>query len=237
MMYHLMLLLALMSSLSMMNSVQAFAPPIAPLTSRYLVPPNNQFQPINRRHRDVYSDQLFHTRHKTSLSVLGTGVASLLAGSVGGAIGVGVAYPFDTIKTKAQVYSNNQRRIQQRQQSLLLQNATTFIEHAPSGMVHPPHSSSYIPIVSPEDDLISLVRLILELEGISGFFGGVRAMMMGQALIKSVAFSANELALGVLQQGVDSGGDVPFGTLLIAASFSGLVTSFLVAPVGECIIC
>jgi hypothetical protein len=29
--------------------------------------------------------------------------ASLLAGSVGGAIGVGVSYPFDTLSTKAQV--------------------------------------------------------------------------------------------------------------------------------------
>ena len=64
-------------------------------------------------------------------------------------------------------------------------------------------------------------------------------MMIGQALIKSVAFSANELALGVLNGGagdrlVESGdGDVSFVTLLLAASFSGFVTSFLVAPVGE----
>jgi hypothetical protein len=32
-------------------------------------------------------------------------MASLLSGSVGGAIGVGVAYPFDTLSTKAQVSS------------------------------------------------------------------------------------------------------------------------------------
>ncbi|EED89830.1 mitochondrial carrier protein, partial [Thalassiosira pseudonana CCMP1335] len=129
----------------------------------------------------------------------------LLAGSVGGAIGVGVAYPFDTLKTKSQVYK------------------------------------------SPEDDLISLVKLILEVEGIGGFFGGVKAMMIGQALIKSVAFSANELALGALHDneglaandvaaaGVVDGGDgavaTSFVTLLLAASFSGFVTSFLVAPV------
>ena len=30
-------------------------------------------------------------------------MASLFAGSVGGAIGVGVSYPFDTLSTKAQV--------------------------------------------------------------------------------------------------------------------------------------
>jgi hypothetical protein len=34
-------------------------------------------------------------------------MASLLAGSVGGAIGVGIAYPFDTLSTKAQVRSGN----------------------------------------------------------------------------------------------------------------------------------
>ena len=39
----------------------------------------------------------------TSLSVIGSGAASLLAGSVGGAIGEGVAYPLDTLKTKSQV--------------------------------------------------------------------------------------------------------------------------------------
>ena len=37
-----------------------------------------------------------------SLSVIGTGVASLFAGSVGSAIGTGVAYPLDVLKTKAQ---------------------------------------------------------------------------------------------------------------------------------------
>jgi solute carrier family 25 carnitine/acylcarnitine transporter 20/29 len=157
---------------------------------------------------------------------------------------VGVAYPFDTIKTKAQVYSSNRPR---KEDSILLNTTisiqqstdSTHHEHAPSGTVHLANSTEYVPIESPEDDLISLVRLILEMEGISGFFGGVRAMMIGQALIKSVAFSANELALGVLNGGagdrlVESGdGDVSFVTLLLAASFSGFVTSFLVAPVGE----
>jgi hypothetical protein len=33
----------------------------------------------------------------------GAALASLLAGSVAGAIGVGVAFPLDTLKTKAQV--------------------------------------------------------------------------------------------------------------------------------------
>lgn len=109
------------------------------------------------------------------------------------------------------------------------------------GTVHPPNTNEYIPITSPEDDLISLIRLILQLEGISGFFGGVRAMMIGQAIIKSVAFGANKFMLDVLndgavlidggvQEGVGADG-ISFSTLLVAASFSGFVTSFLVAPV------
>jgi hypothetical protein len=102
-------------------------------------------------------------------------------------------------------------------------------------------------------DLLSLIGIVLKNEGVSGFFGGVKAMMIGQALIKSVAFSANELALGVLTD-VNNNGAVeslasglvddgsgggaivattPFVTLILAAGFSGFVTSFLVAPVGE----
>jgi hypothetical protein len=39
----------------------------------------------------------------TSAFVVGPAAASVLAGSLAGAIGVGVAFPFDTLKTKAQV--------------------------------------------------------------------------------------------------------------------------------------
>jgi len=186
---------------------------------------NNQYQYISISHQ---------CRPPTNLSALSTGVASLLAGSVGGAIGVGVAYPFDTIKTKAQVYNVQRQQLQQSTQENELLASFNQNEYAPSEMVHPPNSPTYIPLESPDDNLISLIRLILKLEGISGFFGGVRAMMIGQALIKSVAFSANELALDILNHNLsDKSADVSFGTLLVAASFSGFVTSFLVAPVGK----
>ena len=45
-------------------------------------------------------------------------MSSLFAGSVGGAIGVGIAYPFDTLSTKAQVSSGKQ--------SNLIQNVKTI---------------------------------------------------------------------------------------------------------------
>ena len=221
-----------------------------------------------------YTIQNIHYDHRsssstttTSLSVLGTGVASLLAGSVGGAIGVGVAYPLDTLKTKSQVYGqqNAQKRKEQQeeQEQRRLEQKQHNIQHgdnhggAASVPLPPPGTAGTIehhyPVESPEEDLISLVKLILEMEGIPGFFGGVKAMMVGQALIKSVAFSANELALGILNDsstaavtGISMGAEemstaaagdavvaTSFVTLLLAAAFSGFVTSFLVAPVGK----
>jgi Mitochondrial carrier protein len=43
------------------------------------------------------------TRHSMFSAV----VTSVLAGSVAGAVGVGVAYPFDSLKTKAQLQQTN----------------------------------------------------------------------------------------------------------------------------------
>lgn len=65
--------------------------------------------------------------------------------------------------------------------------------------------------------------------GISGFFGGVKGMMIGQALIKSTAFSANSMALTYLTNHSDL---LPHSvSLVISAMFAGFVTSFLVAPI------
>ena len=208
------------------------------------------------RYRPSSIKRRISPRHSTTcLSVIGTGAASLLAGSVGGAIGVGVAYPLDTLKTKSQVYnsrqSQQQRQIkdesmQQQQQISLQENNTdtVVLQSSDSGVVR--SGDDVYKVESPEDDLISLVKLILEEEGIAGFFGGVKAMMIGQALIKSVAFSANALALESLTDfNWDSIGlgevigtpeqhaviSTSFLTLILAASFAGFVTSFLVTPV------
>ena len=191
----------------------------------------------------------------TSLSVIGAGAASILAGSVGGAIGVGIAYPLDTLKTKSQVYG--QQAAQQRKEMEQRQNQNQSASKSSSAAVMERDADGHVPlpppgtvgtldhnftIESPEENLISLVKLILANEGIPGFFGGVKAMMVGQALIKSVAFSANAMALGSippllvsagLVESMDSLGPNSFVTLLLAAAFSGFVTSFLVAPVGK----
>ena len=134
-------------------------------------------------------------RHDTRHCMLTAAAASLLAGSFAGAVGVGVAFPLDTLKTKSQVMDRSAANL---------------------GMV-------------------ALMKAIYEAEGIIGFFGGVRAMMAGQALIKALAFSANTYALNQLNTSayVAEHSDMIPGVfiLILAAAFSGFVTSFVVAPV------
>lgn len=114
--------------------------------------------------------------------------SSILAGSLAGAIGVGVAFPLDTLKTKAQVMEAEYKMT-----------------------------------------MAEIIRKVYRQEGIAGFFGGVRAMMLGQAVIKSVAFGCNAAMLAFLHQQCAG---APAAVLLIMAScFAGLVTSFFVTPV------
>ena len=87
---------------------------------------------------------------------------SLTAGSISGSIGVLAAYPFDSLKTKAQTYS---------------QKENSTIESL---------------------GLIDLTKKVLKDEGIGGFYSGVTGVMIGQAFIKSVAFSSNSWALSEL---------------------------------------
>eukprot|EP00547_Thalassionema_nitzschioides_P000192 CAMPEP_0194213720 /NCGR_PEP_ID=MMETSP0156-20130528/14515_1 /TAXON_ID=33649 /ORGANISM="Thalassionema nitzschioides, Strain L26-B" /LENGTH=337 /DNA_ID=CAMNT_0038941817 /DNA_START=144 /DNA_END=1155 /DNA_ORIENTATION=- len=132
-------------------------------------------------------------------------LASLIAGSFAGAIGVGIAFPLDTLKTKSQVLASS--------------------GGGGSGAVAVEGGE-----LSPEDmNMFQLMAYIYQMEGIGGFFGGVKAMMVGQAIIKSVAFSANAVALTYLTTQMSGLGNTL--SLLLAAMFSGFVTSFLVAPI------
>ncbi len=85
--------------------------------------------------------------------------ASVIAGSIAGACGVGIAFPLDTLKTKSQVYGSAQ-----------------------SGTAIQADGSSTV--VMKEDvskmNMFQLMQLIYSLEGIPGFFGGVKGMMVGQ---------------------------------------------------------
>ncbi len=149
-------------------------------------------------------------------------VASLIAGSVAGAVGVGVAFPLDTLKTKSQVLAS--------QQQLMEQTSNTNMTISAS-------SSAAIPVQQQQQqqldvtslNMFQLMAYIHKEEGISGFFGGVKGMMVGQAVIKSVAFTANAMALQQLT--ALAGGVSNTATLLAAACFAGFVTSFLVTPI------
>jgi len=128
----------------------------------------------------------------TSIYAVSPALASLFAGSFAGSIGVGVAFPFDTLKTKSQVLSSSSNDVAKM-------------------------------------NMLQLMGLIHESEGLSGFFGGVRSSMMGQAIIKAVAFSSNAAMLDFLQSNASSYlSDILM--LIIAACYSGFIASFAVAP-------
>ena len=75
--------------------------------------------------------------------------------------------------------------------------------------------------------MLKILKYVYENEGIQGFFGGVRTMMIGQALIKAVAFCANDSAVSVLES-MSWGDDAT--TFFIGACISGFVTSFVTTP-------
>jgi solute carrier family 25 carnitine/acylcarnitine transporter 20/29 len=118
-------------------------------------------------------------------------LASLCAGSIAGACGVGIGYPLDSLKVRAQSLS------------------------AASGN---------------RLGLIGMCKLIYRKEGISGFYSGVGGSMFGQALIAAAAFSSNNFAKGLLTKG-RSVQSATLVELALAASFGGLVTSFLTNPI------
>jgi len=124
-------------------------------------------------------------------SILPASIIPSVAGAIGGAIGVGAAFPFDTLKTKAQTYESGEGEERQAM------------------------------------GIVAIAQRVVETEGVSGFYGGVSTMMVGQAFIKALAFSCNDWALqwqGVTHQ------STTLPQLCAAALFAGFVTSFLVNP-------
>lgn len=189
----------------LLNSVVAFSPVVT----------KQQSSPLSFATQPTKNALPLHIRggsgSTTKQYLVNPALASVMAGSLAGAIGVGVAFPLDTLKTKSQVLGQQK----QPRDPQLLDNTLVANE------------DGSVTLEQPKQGLIPLVKLILQTEGVAGFFGGVRAMMIGQALIKAVAFSANTTALQALQ---------PYAlasvvSLILAACFAGFVTSFLVAPV------
>ncbi len=124
---------------------------------------NNNVKQLHRGSRRTYISEVLKisggatltSREDTKLSAvnLHPAVASLIAGSLAGAIGIGVAFPLDTLKTKSQVLG---------QQKVSISDATG------------------ISIDVSQMNMIQLIGFIYSKEGIEGFFGGVKGMMVGQ---------------------------------------------------------
>jgi len=164
------------------------------------------------------------------------GATSLVAGSLAGSIGIGMAFPLDTIKTKAQVLAQEQR------QAALSSVATTTaaVTTLPNGdgslslttseTVAFDVAASIVPTQSQHRlSLWETASLIMEREGLPGFFSGVRVVMAGEAIIKAVAFTVNTLAFAFLNEHLT--GNHEFIALLGAACLSGFATAFFVVPV------
>jgi hypothetical protein len=97
-------------------------------------------------------------------SHLNPAAASLIAGSIAGACGVGIAFPLDTLKTKSQVLGSAQAGLE-------LDVSTAADGSSSAALVGDDVSKM---------NMFQLIGLIYRLEGISGFYGGVKGMMVGQ---------------------------------------------------------
>jgi Mitochondrial carrier protein len=196
---------------------------------------------------------------KTSLHVIPAAAATMLAGSIAGALGVGVAYPLDTIKTKSQVLAVSQTEMTTKTAAAVLELKTMEDDlqdtilgslSSMSSSTQPPlvdfgdltlDSSSTsasvvaamtIPVPKAGASMTQVAQYIYQTSGIPGFFAGVQTSMMGQAIIKAVVFAVNAAVLQYSQEHHLFGDDVAL-QLLSAAALAGFVTSFLAAPVDR----
>jgi len=120
--------------------------------------------PLNIRGGGIISNADSGTR---LLFAINPSVASLMAGSIAGAIGVGVAFPLDTLKTKSQVLG---------QQGA----AGNKIDVAGSGGGGGASAAAMSGEEISQMNMLQLISVIYKMEGIQGFYGGVKGMMVGQ---------------------------------------------------------
>lgn len=81
--------------------------------------------------------------------------------------------------------------------------------------------------------MIDMAKVVLKEEGVRGFYGGVFGVMFGQSFIKAAAFGSNAWALSLLESlsGASSADSPALLNLILAASFSGFVSSFVINPI------
>lgn len=177
---------------------------------------------------------------RTSLHVIPAAAASLLAGSIAGALGVGVAYPLDTIKTKSQILAVSQTEMTTKTAAAVLELKTLDDDPETLSTTTTPPLVDFgdltlalaIPVPTAGASMIQVARYIYGTSGIPGFYAGVSTSMMGQGIIKAVVFAVNAAVLQYSQEHHLFGDDVAL-QLLSAAALAGFVTSFLAAPVDR----
>jgi len=144
---------------------------------------------IYSNHRGIYT-----------LKMVDSSIISLASGSFAGAAGIGVAFPFDTLKTKAQQYA-----------------ARKGVSDASSRET----MSAY-----------DIAELVMKEEGIAGFYGGVKGVMLGEAFVKATLFGSNAWALSQLVA-FSHAGSPSLWHYIAAAAFSGFVSSFVLNPIDR----
>ena len=184
----------------------------------------------------------------TRVEALPAALASLVSGSVAGAVGVGVAFPLDTIKTKAQVlattchkntqnYSNDDDEAadsyhvssqQQQQQLVVSPSGTAAAQLSTTAST----TTATRRTIRGNSSMLEVGQHIWETEGLSGFFAGVQTSMAGQAIIKAVVFASNAAILDACRQS-HAFGDQTALQLLFAAASAGFITAFIAAPVDR----
>lgn len=109
-------------------------------------------------------------------------LASLLSGSIAGAIGVGVAFPLDTLKTKSQVLGRGGAG-GGKNAAVTFDVGGTTAGAGGSASAAAAISAGTTNVDASKMNMFQLMNLIYRTEGIAGFFGGVKGMMLGQGKI------------------------------------------------------
>jgi solute carrier family 25 carnitine/acylcarnitine transporter 20/29 len=164
----------------------------------------------------------------------------MLAGSMAGAVGVGLSFPLDTVNTRSQLNALAEADQQKDKRRFHPFIGSVRVSEKTGGRSRQTESQQQHS--SRHDDLVATAISIYRREGWRGFFSGARGMVAGESVIKAVAFGANSVALAAFQP-YESGSTLQVGTttpvsdepsalaLFAAACFAGTMAAFVVAPV------
>lgn len=188
-----------------------------------------------------------HDREVIATSmVLNPVVANLVAGSVAGAFGCGLAHPLDTLKTRAQVSTGSKAPLSA-SGSQIAQYQSYSMSPSPNGLMMS-NMEATLPLVDDsypntfdlsytfaeqetqqsKPNMWKVGANLYQQEGLQGFFAGVQTMMVGQAVIRAVSFTTNAAVIDYLQRF----GELDSSTIMVLAAFSaGVTSSFVVTPI------